>query len=133
MLRKMMMNRRYRHPMTITMLLLFVYKVLIPALLTFNIKRIKTVILITKFEFVSYYYMKINKDYKKLFLWMFQNADYISRKAMIRSFYFSKTLNPYGKYKNFIPTMEKWSEEMKNNKNWKGSLDLSKIRKNDDE
>ena len=126
------MNRRYRHPMTITMLLLFVYKVLIPVLLTFNIKRIKAVILITKFEFISYYYMKINKDSKKLFLWMFQNADYLTRKRMIRNFYFSKTLIPYGKYKNFIPDMEKWSEEMKNDKNWKGSLDLSKIRKNDD-
>ena len=104
------------------------YGVLILELLSFDSKRIIGSVIFTKCVFVSYYYTKINKDSKKLFLWMFQNADYLTRKAMIRRFYFSKTLSPYGKYKNFIPDMEKWSEEMKNDKSWKGSLDLSKLR-----
>ena len=117
----------YTHRASIIMLLKLVYRFLIPQLLSFDIKKIKMAMMITKFEFVSYYYIKINKNSKKLFLWIFQNADYLTRKAMIRNFYFSKTLSPYGKYKNFIPQMEKWSEEMKNDKNWKGSLNF--IRK----
>ena len=63
-----------------TRLILLIYKVVIPELLSFNIKRIKVVITVTKFEFVVYYYTKINNDPKKLVMWLFKNANYSTRK-----------------------------------------------------
>jgi hypothetical protein len=103
-------------------LIKLIHRVLIPELLSFDSERIKTVMIITKFEFVSYYYTKINKDSKKLLIWMFVNTDYLTRKEMIRNFYFRTRLP-----KNFLLLLDEWSEKMKNDKNWKGSLDISKL------
>ena len=102
-----------------TRLILLIYKVVIPELLSFNIKRIKVVIIVTKVEFVSYYYTKINNDPKKLVMWLFKNANYSMRKKMIRRFYFKSD----GSAK-LIKSFEVWSDEMKNDKDWKGSLDF---------
>ena len=107
------------------MLLKLIYKVLITSLLSFNIKRIKTAMMITKFEFVSYYHVQISKDSKKLLFWMFENSNYSTRKKMIRNFYFSNLPTEY------VQLFEEWSEEMKNNKNWKGSLNFNMKKKLD--
>ena len=117
-----MVNRKLK--VSIIVLLKLIYKVLIPSLLSFNIKRIKTAMMITKFEFVSYYHVKISKDYKKLLFWMFENSNYSTRKKMISNFYFSNLPTEY------IQLFEEWSEKMKNNKNWKGSLNFNTKKKN---
>ncbi len=120
-----MVNRKLK--VSTIMLLKLIYKVLIPSLLSFNIKRIKTAMMITKFEFVSYYHIKISKDSKKLLFWMFENSNYSTRKKMIRNFYFSNLPTEY------VQLFEEWSEKMKNNKNWKGSLNFNTKKKLDSE
>ena len=118
-----MVNRKLK--VSTIMLLKLIYKVLITSLLSFNIKRIKTAMMITKFEFVSYYHVQISKDSKKLLFWMFENSNYSTRKKMIRNFYFSNLPTEY------VQLFEEWSEEMKNNKNWKGSLNFNMKKKLD--